>query len=228
MRNRYYFLLKPMISIAALLAGTYFVLWIEKSKPTDFGFYKNIFSKGEVITKSKFYPMRKQTYLTKEELDIAKIAWTYFVNNYNDSTGLINASDKYPAVTMWDITSGAMGVVSAYEIGLIDSAECYVKIGKLLESLALIPLFHGRLPNKVYNAKTLKMVDYSNSEVPDGLGWTAVDIGRFFVLVNKIYRDFPLYTPLMNKVIGRWNLDDMIKDGFLQGISFTSKDGEQS
>jgi Protein of unknown function (DUF3131) len=224
MKNKYTFLLKPLVSIVALLAGTYFVLWVEKSKPTDFGFYKNIFSKGEIISKSKFYPMRNQTYLTKEELDMAKIAWQYFVNNYNDSTGLINASDKYPAITMWDITSAAMGILSAYEIGIIDSAECHEKIGKQLISLAKIPLFHGRLPNKVYNAATLKMVDYSNNEVTDGLGWTAVDIGRFFVLVNKIYRDYPVFTPQMNKVISRWNLDDMLNDGFMQGISFTSKD----
>ncbi len=224
MKNKYSFLLKPLISIIALLAGTYFVLWVEKSKPTDFGFYKNIFSKGEVISKSKFYPIRKQTYLTKEEFDMAKIAWQYFKNNYNDSTGLINASDKYPAITMWDITSAAMGVLSAYEIGIIDSTECHQIIGLQLNSLSKIPLFHGRLPNKVYNAITLKMVDYSNNEVPDGLGWTAVDIGRFFVFVNKIYRDYPMFTPQMTKVISRWNLDDMLNDGFMQGISFTSKD----
>lgn len=224
MKSKYFFLVKPVVSIAALLAGTYFVLWIEKSKPTDFGFYKNIFSKGEVIAKSKFYPIRKQTYLTEEEFKMAKIAWQYFENNYNDSTGFVNASDNYSAVTMWDITSGAMGIVSAYEIGIIDSAECFDKIGKLLKSLTVIPLFNGKLPNKVYNAQTLKMVDYANTEVPDGLGWTAVDIGRFFVFVNKIYRDYPVFTTQINKVISRWNLEDMINDGYLQGISFTSKD----
>ncbi|MBA3704896.1 MAG: DUF3131 domain-containing protein [Bacteroidetes bacterium] len=224
MKKNYSLLLKPLIVIVALLGGTYLVLWVEKSKPSDFGFYKDIFSKEVLIAKSNYYPLRNKTPLNKKEMDMARIAWKYFQNNYYDSTGLVNASDKYPAATMWDITSSALGIISAYEIGIIDSTECCTKIKKQLISLSKIPLFHGKLPHKVYNVLTLQMVDYGNNELPKGLGWTAIDIGRFFVLVNKIYRDYPQFTLLINKVIGRWNLDEMINDGFLQGTFFTSKD----
>lgn len=38
----YQFLLKPLVFVVALIAGSYLVLWIESVRPSDFGFYHQL------------------------------------------------------------------------------------------------------------------------------------------------------------------------------------------
>lgn len=40
--------------------------------------------------------------LTAQEMTMARNAWQYFVANYQPTTGLVNAVNKYPSTTMWD------------------------------------------------------------------------------------------------------------------------------
>jgi len=69
------FLLKPLFFAVALLCGIYLVLYIEKLRPSDFGFYKDIFSKEVVIKREASYPLRKTGgKLSKEEKRYAEIA----------------------------------------------------------------------------------------------------------------------------------------------------------
>lgn len=37
-----------------------------------------------------------------EDLSHARIAWTYFENNTDPDTGLVNSADQYPSTTMWE------------------------------------------------------------------------------------------------------------------------------
>ena len=50
------------------------------------------------------YPQRSGP-LTPRELEMAKLCWLYFENNYQSETGLVNAVNDYPSTTMWDTAS---------------------------------------------------------------------------------------------------------------------------
>lgn len=219
------FLLKPIFFVAALLCGIYLVLYIEKLRPSDFGFYKDIFSKEVVIKRSDKYPLRKTgDKLSKEEKRFAEIAWQYFENNYQDSTGFVNSVQYYPSTTFWDIASYLHAMCSAYELEVIDSAVFDERMTKILSSLASIKLYENKLPNKVYDTRTLQMTNYGNAPVEKGVGWSAMDIGRFYSCVNRIIINYPEYTPMLKKVIERWKIDDIIIDGTMYGVMFSTKD----
>ncbi len=220
------YMVKPLVLIAALYAGANMVLFIEKARPSDFGFYKDIFSKELVIKPHDSYPLRKPGgSLTAQDWEDAKTAWKYFQNNYQPATGLFNSVDKYPATTFWDISSSFHALMSAYELGLIPYDEFDRKMRKALSSLKKIKLYHGILPNKVYSSITLDMVDYSNHETDEGVGWSAMDIGRFLGMAQRVYKFYPQYTSAMDSVISRWRIDKILgKDATLHGIGFSFKD----
>ena len=219
-------LVKPLVMLTAFYLGANAVLFIEKARPSDFGFYKDIFSKELVIKPHESYPMRKVSdSLSPQEMEDAKIAWRYFENNYQEKTGLFNSVDQYPATTFWDISSSMHALMSAYEIGLVDSLEFHHKMQKGLESINSFKLFHGELPNKVYSTITLSMVDYSNHNSEEGVGWSAMDIGRFLGTCSRIVKNYPEFTPLVNSIISKWNIDKVLgRDATLHGIGFSFKD----
>ena len=200
-------------------------MWIESVRPSDFGFYKDIFKKEIVIEPSKDYPLRKQSpTLTTLEKKYASIAWKYFENNYQPSTGFVNSVNMYPSTTLWDLSSYLLGMLSAYELGIIDSATVNKRLMTCYKSLNELTLYDNMLPNKVYNTITLQMTNYSNKASADGVGWSAMDIGRFFSFVNKIKSGYPQYYPPLKKIISKWNIDKMIADGTLYSMVFSTKD----
>ena len=112
---KYNFLIKPIVFILGLAGTSLLVLWIEALRPSDFGFYKDIFKKEIVVERAKTYPLRKPSgKLSEEETRYAKIAWKYFENNYQPETGFVNSVDMYPSATFWDLTSYLMGMLSAH------------------------------------------------------------------------------------------------------------------
>jgi len=220
------YFVKPVVMLATLYLGANAVLFIEKARPSDFGFYKDIFSKELVIKPSESYPLRKRVdSLSKKDLEYAKIAWQYFENNYQEDTGLFNSVDKYPASTFWDISSSYYALMGAYEIGIIEKQEFDAKMQKSLKTLAGITLFKDKLPNKVYSTLTVDMVDYSNHQSLEGVGWSAMDIGRFLGVASRIRKFYPEYTKLLNNVLVRWQVDAVLSNNAtLHGIGFSFKD----
>ncbi len=79
---------------------------------------------------------------------MARIAWKYFENNYQESTGLVNAVNNYPSVTWWDAASYLAGTTSAYELGIIEKEEFDKRLVRFLTTLNTLDLFKGELPNK--------------------------------------------------------------------------------
>jgi Protein of unknown function (DUF3131). len=53
--------------------------------------------------------------LCSKDLEMAKVAWKYFENNYNPKTGLYNAADKYQSTTMWDTGSALAATIAAHD-----------------------------------------------------------------------------------------------------------------
>lgn len=217
-------LYKPVFYSFSLLIAVGLVLMIEKVKPSHVG-YEDVYKKEVAIEKRTSYPLRKTAgTLSQEELNYAKIAWKYFENNYQESTGLVNSVDYFPATTFWDLGSYLMGLTSAYEIGVIDSLEFDRRISKCLLTLGTIRLYEGKMPNKVYNTQNLQMVDYQNIAVDRGIGWSAMDLGRFFGFVNKVIQDYPQYQPLVKKAVSRWKMENMVENGVTYGVMFTKED----
>jgi len=168
---------------------------------------------------------RRQT-LSQGDIEMAKTAWQYFVNNYHENTGLVNSVDNYPSSTLWDTGNYLMALISAYRIEII-SKEVYDKrLNALLSSLQKIELYNGQLPNKVYNAESLRMTDYQNNIIGKGIGWSAIDIGRILIPLSYIHFNQPQYTDKIKNILGRWDIDVMTREGSLYGA--VVKKGKES
>ncbi|MEM9216333.1 MAG: DUF3131 domain-containing protein [Cyanobacteria bacterium P01_F01_bin.150] len=163
--------------------------------------------------------------LTEAEEKYAKVAWQYFVNNHQKSTGFTNAAGDYPSGTLWDMGNYLMAMHSAYWLELIDQKTFDHRLNTFLKNLGELPLVDGALPNKVYNSATGEMVDYSNTPSDTGLGWSALDIGRFLTALHVIRTCHPSYADWMAGILSSWQLDRSVQDGQLFGSTFDD-DGE--
>ena len=155
--------------------------------------------------------------LNSDEQEWAKIAWKYFENNTIEKTGMVNSVDQYNSSTLWDTSSYMMGLISAQRLEIITEDVFETRMHKLLGSLSELPLFEGKLPNKAYNTISLKMVDYTNRETAQGIGWSAIDIGRLMVPMNVLVWNYPEFTAEVQDVLNSWDLAAMIKKGSLYG-----------
>ncbi|RUM46297.1 MAG: hypothetical protein DSY46_00210 [Hydrogenimonas sp.] len=155
--------------------------------------------------------------LTEKERAYAQTAWQYFVNNYHEETGLVNSVDNYPSTTLWDTGNYLMALISAYKLGIIDEATYDHRLRRLLKTLQQIKLYKDMLPNKVYNAQTLEMTDYQNNVTPEGIGWSAIDIGRLLIPLSYIHFHQPQYTEAIEAILSRWDASEMTKEGSLFG-----------
>jgi Protein of unknown function (DUF3131) len=163
--------------------------------------------------------------LNAREQEWARTAWKYFERNVDATTGLPGSVENFPSATMWDIGSYLLACISAHQLELIDSAEFDRRIASSLASLEKIQLFDGKLPNKAYNTKTLQMTDYTNQPSARGVGWSVIDIGRVLVPLNVLVWQHPRHTDAARRVIGRWNVSQLSRDGELIGAR-VDKDGK--
>jgi len=58
--------------------------------------------------------------LTAEEQQHARIAWQYFVNNYQKDTGFVNSTGGYPSGTLWDMGNYLMALNAVRWMNIID------------------------------------------------------------------------------------------------------------
>lgn len=175
----------------------------------------------DIVASTLTVAKRKPRALTIEEMEWARIAWQYFANN-TQATGLVNSVNGYHATTMWDTASYMMAAISAQRLGIIEKEELNERMAKLLSALETMPLFEGQLPNKSYNTKTLAMVNYANKETAQGIGWSAIDIGRLLVPLKILKDKYPQHRASIKKVLARWKTDNMLKNGLLFGGSFAT------
>jgi hypothetical protein len=155
--------------------------------------------------------------LSAQDILDAKIAWTYFEANYQPKTGLVNSANNFPSTTIWDQASYLLGLISAQRIGVIDKHFFDQRLAKNLDTLASLPLFDGRLPNKVYDTRDLKMVNYDNTPNPRGIGWSALDVARITVPLNILLYDYPEHSGAAGKILSNWDFSAMLDDGTMFG-----------
>ncbi|MEM7219936.1 MAG: DUF3131 domain-containing protein [Pseudomonadota bacterium] len=161
--------------------------------------------------------------LTEEEEQMARTAWKYFENNYQKETGLINAVNNYPSVTMWDLASYLGALVSAFELQIIDKTEFDNRVRTLWRTLNKVELFRDELPNKAYHTKTGAKVDYTNK--PGEIGFSALDLGRFLVWSKIIKERYPEHSNAIDQFVLRWKFCNVVKEGTLYG-SYIDKESK--
>tara|TARA_R110002096_G_scaffold51390_1_gene134327 strand:- start:25013 stop:26848 length:1836 start_codon:yes stop_codon:yes gene_type:complete len=158
----------------------------------------------------------RRGFLNERELQAARVAWGYFVQFTQESTGLANSVGGYPSTTLWDTASYISGMVSAYELCLIEKPEFDKRILKLLTTFRTLKLFRNEMPNKVYHTKTGAQVDYSNK--PGEIGFSALDIGRFMVWMRIVRNRYPYLSNTIDNMLLRWDFSNIIdEDGVMFG-----------
>ena len=146
--------------------------------------------------------------LTERERGWAKIAWRFFENNYQATTGLVNSMDRYPVATMWHAADHLAAIVAARELDLLSRRDFDHRLGHLLHTLNVMPLFLGRVPNTVYDTTTGAMANYAVQ--PDEIGWSAVDIGRLLIWLGIVRARYPEFAEYVDRAVLRWNFCDVL------------------
>ncbi len=195
--------------------GTVFTL--EQWKPAETSVVAPTL-KVEPVAESELKPFVSRE-LTAEEFEYAKIAWQYFESNTNPQTGLVNSVDQYPASTLWDTSSYLLGLISAQRLGIVDREEFDTRMSQVLETLAGLPLFDDRLPNKSYSTSDGAMVTYDNSISERGIGWSAIDIGRVLVPFHVLAWHYPEFTGSVSEILKQWELSAIIDDAQMMGAA---------
>ncbi|ALG67473.1 DUF3131 domain-containing protein [Beggiatoa leptomitoformis] len=174
------------------------------------------------IPKEANYPLRVSQALSTVQIEQAQIAWQYFEKNYQAQTGLVNSADKYPSTTMWDTASYLMALISARQLEIISPFSFDQRVSLLLTSLARMPLFDNKLPNKSYNTLTLEMTDYNNHPIARGIGWSAIDIARLLVPFNILVWQYPQHTIAIQSVMRRFDFSALVHNGQMMGAIVNS------
>ena len=197
------------LSIAAVLAV---------SLDSSLGYARISNAAHQAIVRSALQtPLVTPRSLSAEDIEQAKVAWNYFERNYIPETGLVNSENDFPSTTIWDQSSYLLGLISARRIGIVDESVFDARMSKALATLSKLPLFFGKLPNKVYDTRSLQMTTYSNQAVQAGIGWSALDIARMAVPLNILLYDYPRHAPLAGQILTSWDFAGMVKDGVLLG-----------
>jgi hypothetical protein len=167
-----------------------------------------------VSTSPKIIPIA----LSEDDKLVARRAWKYFENNWNSQTGMVNAVDRYAWTTLWDQGSAVLGLHAARQLGVISPQIFQQRLTKLLSTLETLPLPKHGLPNKAYSTRTAQMYQLDNTPDPVGIsGWSALDTARFLVSLHVLRVHYPEYGDRINRIVNRWQLTKLVKDGWLYG-----------
>ncbi len=155
--------------------------------------------------------------LSTVDLEYAQSAWAYFESNLQPDTGLVNAVNNFPSTTIWDQASYLLALISAQRLGIIDKHTFAQRMNASLHTLARLPLFDGKLPNKVYDTRTLVMTNYANTPIERGIGWSALDIARVTVPLNILLFDYPNHASAAGDILSNWDFSAMLTNGTMFG-----------
>jgi hypothetical protein len=155
----------------------------------------------------------------------AQTAWAFIERNYVSSTGLARAHDSYQYVTVWDIASLLAATYSAHGLGLITDAVYHQRTQKVLSTLASMALFEGVAFNKMYDAHTGRMVGRDLKPTSRGIGWSAIDLGRFLVWLRIVAVNHPQHMPQAQAIVNRLNMARLVSDGYLRGEDLAPDNG---
>jgi hypothetical protein len=215
-------------SMSSILWGQESINTTPSTKPTSRSketYSQQIFPSGKVpclscsVKKHNHAQCFEGAQLHEEDLEIAKIAWKYFQNNYQAATGLVNSNDGYPSTTMWDTGSSMIAMIAAKHFNLITQHEFDQKMMAVLSTLKKMALYQEIAPNKAYSTQTGEMTDYNNKP-SKGIGYSALDMARLVSILDILSSMHPKYAISIQQVISRWKLCSIVKNGQMYGAYF--------
>ena len=155
--------------------------------------------------------------LTPFDREAAEVAWRYFEGNTRPETGYVDSVAGFPSTTLWDQGGYLLALLSAQKLGIISAAEFDDRVEAFLTATKRLPLFEGRLPNKVYDTRTLAMVNYANEPVAGGIGWSALDAARFILALRVLEKQAPHHGATIRDLMAAWDLEALARKGRLIG-----------
>lgn len=147
----------------------------------------------------------------------ARTAWNYVKRTTSERTGLARALDSWEYVTIWDVGSNLAAIHAARALQIIDDAEYRARMDKALGTLERMPLYQETAFNRQYNARTGEMVDRNQKVSPSGYGWSAIDMGRFLVVLKLVEQNDASAAPAVQRIVARLKLPQLVKNGYLNG-----------
>ncbi|MEX2153245.1 MAG: DUF3131 domain-containing protein [Gemmatimonadaceae bacterium] len=153
--------------------------------------------------------------LTPEEKhfyrDMARAAWKYMEAEYEPSTGFVNAVPSWHNTTLWDLGGQLLAFVAAKELGLLSPAEFDRRTSKALSTLEKVELFRDVAFNRMYSTKD------GSLNTKEGPGYSATDLGRFFVALKVLAAREPRYAAQAERIVRRNDFAQLVKAGYLHG-----------
>ena len=152
--------------------------------------------------------------------EAARIAWDFFVARERASgggNGLMPATEGYDRVSIWDVGSTLAAYHSAHELGLLDDAGFESRAGRLLETLATVPLYDDAVLNKAYVAADGSPAGADGADADQPTGWSALDLGRLLVWLHVMRTQHPALAERAAAVVERMDLARTVADGQLMG-----------
>ena len=161
--------------------------------------------------------------LTVIERRYAEAAWRYFQANYHSKSGLIDDRSDFKGATLWGLGDYLAALHAARSLDIITPKEFDQWTRHLLGALTKLPLFAGELPGRGYDTRSLQPVDYGGNPVPEGNGWSALDLGRILAALYNLKTCHPEYTAAVDKIVLDWSYLRGGREGNLSS-AITAKD----
>ncbi|MDZ8187430.1 MAG: DUF3131 domain-containing protein [Nostoc sp. ChiSLP02] len=161
--------------------------------------------------------------LTLIERRYAEAAWRYFQANYHSKSGLIDDRSDFKGATLWGLGDYLAALHAARSLDIINPKEFEGRTRHLLAALTKLPLFAGELPSRGYDTRTLQSIDYGGNPIPEGNGWSALDLGRMLAALYNLKTCHREYTAAVDKIVLDWSYLRVVREGILSSAT-VSKD----
>ncbi|HYW19842.1 MAG TPA: DUF3131 domain-containing protein [Nodularia sp. (in: cyanobacteria)] len=159
--------------------------------------------------------------LTVIQRRYAQAAWNYFQANSQAATGLVSDRADVKGSTLWGLGDYLTALNAAWALDIIAPKEFDQRTRQLLGALAQIPLFAGELPSRGYDPRTLQAVDYGGNPVPEGTGWSSLDVGRILAALYNLKSTHPEYIEAVDQIVLDWSYLRVVRDGILSSANVT-------
>ena len=161
--------------------------------------------------------------LTAVERRYAEAAWRYFQANYHSKSGLIDDRSDFKGATLWGLGDYLAALHAARSLDTITPKEFDQRTRHLLGALTKLPLFAGELPSRSYDTRSLQPIDYGGNPVPEGNGWSALDLGRMLAALYNLKSCHPEYTAAVDKIVLDWSYLRVVREGILSSATVTKE-----
>ncbi|MEH1978953.1 MAG: DUF3131 domain-containing protein [Nostoc sp.] len=161
--------------------------------------------------------------LTVIERRYAEAAWRYFQANYHSKNGMIDDRSDFKGATLWGLGNYLAALHAARSLDIITPKEFDGRTRHLLAALTKLPLFAGELPSRSYDTRSLQPVDYGGNPVPEGNGWSALDLGRMLAALYNLKTCHPEYTAAVDKIVLDWSYLRVVREGILSSATVTKE-----